>query len=43
MWMNKYQTTVRAVYSIAIADICTPGNPREVTEGIILELYKKVF
>lgn len=27
----------------AIADVCTPGNPRKVTEEIILELYKKVF
>ncbi len=43
MRMDKYQTAVLAVYSIAIADICTPGNPREVTEEIILELYKKVF
>lgn len=27
----------------AIADVCTPGNPREVTEEIILDLYKKAF
>lgn len=27
----------------AIADVCTLGNPREVTEEIILELYKKAF
>ena len=27
----------------AIADVWTPGNPREVTEEIILELYKKAF
>lgn len=27
----------------AIADVYTPGNPREVTEEIILELYKKAF
>lgn len=27
----------------AIADVCTPGNPREVTEEIILELYKKAY
>ena len=27
----------------ASADVCTPGNPREVTEEIILELYKKAF
>jgi len=27
----------------AFADVCTPGNPREVTEEIILDLYKKVL
>ena len=27
----------------AIKDVCTPGNPREVTEEIILDLYKKVL
>jgi len=27
----------------AIQDVCTPGNPREVTEEIILGLYKKVL
>lgn len=27
----------------AINDVCTPGNPREVTKDIIIELYKKVL
>ena len=27
----------------AFADVCTPGNPREETEEIILDLYKKVL
>lgn len=27
----------------AFVDVCTPGNPREVTEEIILDLYKKVL
>jgi lactaldehyde reductase len=27
----------------AAADVCTPGNPREVNKEIILELYKKVL
>ena len=27
----------------AYADVCTPGNPRKVTEEIILELYKKTL
>ncbi|MEG2149804.1 MAG: lactaldehyde reductase [Bacteroidaceae bacterium] len=27
----------------AMADVCTPGNPREVTKEIVLELYKKAL
>jgi len=27
----------------AMADVCTPGNPREVSKEIILELYKKAL
>jgi lactaldehyde reductase len=27
----------------AYADVCTPGNPREVTEEILLDLYKKAL
>ena len=27
----------------AFADVCTPGNPREVTKEAILELYKKAL
>lgn len=27
----------------AFKDVCTPGNPREVSEEIILDLYKKVL
>lgn len=27
----------------AFADVCTPGNPRDITEQDILELYKKAF
>lgn len=27
----------------AAADVCTPGNPREVNKDIILDLYKKVL
>jgi lactaldehyde reductase len=27
----------------AAADVCTPGNPRDVNKEIILELYKKVL
>ena len=28
---------------IAIGDVCTPGNPRDVTEAEIIELYKKIL
>ncbi len=27
----------------AFADVCTPGNPRDVTKDIILELYKSLL
>lgn len=27
----------------AIADVCTPGNPREVSKEIILDLYKQAL
>ena len=27
----------------AFEDVCTPGNPREVTPAIIYELYKKAL
>ncbi|MCD8310452.1 MAG: iron-containing alcohol dehydrogenase, partial [Prevotellaceae bacterium] len=27
----------------AMADVCTPGNPREVNEEIVLGLYKKAL
>ena len=27
----------------AFADVCTPGNPRDVTEADLLELYKKAY
>ena len=27
----------------AFADVCTPGNPREVSKEIILELYRKAL
>jgi len=34
---------IPALAEQAIADVCTPGNPREVTEAEIIELYKKVL
>lgn len=29
--------------SAAMADVCTPGNPRDVTEADLLALYKKAY
>ena len=40
--MNKEEDLPKLAKS-AFADVCTPGNPREVTEEIILDLYKKVL
>ena len=37
------ETDLPKLAASAIKDVCTPGNPREVTEEIILELYKKVL
>lgn len=37
------ETDLPRLAASAIKDVCTPGNPREVTEEIILELYKKAF
>jgi lactaldehyde reductase len=34
---------IPALAAQAIADVCTPGNPRDVTEAQIIELYKKVL
>ena len=37
------ETDLPKLAASAIKDVCTTGNPREVTEEIILELYKKVL
>lgn len=34
---------IPALAAQAITDVCTPGNPRDVTEAEIVELYKKVL
>ncbi|MBP3774663.1 MAG: lactaldehyde reductase [Bacteroidaceae bacterium] len=34
---------IPALAAQAIEDVCTPGNPRDVTEAEIIELYKKVL
>ena len=37
------EADIPALAAQAIADVCTPGNPRDVTEAEIVELYKKVL
>lgn len=38
-----YEKDIDALADQAIADVCTPGNPRKVTRVDIVELYKKVL
>lgn len=37
------EADIPALAAQAITDVCTPGNPRDVTEADIIELYKKVL
>ena len=37
------ETDLPRLAKAAFADVCTPGNPRDITEEDILELYKKAF
>lgn len=37
------ETDLERLAASALTDVCTPGNPREVTEEIILELYRKAL
>lgn len=37
------EADIPALAAQAITDVCTPGNPRDVTETEIIELYKKVL
>jgi lactaldehyde reductase len=37
------ESDIPALAEQAIADVCTPGNPRDVTKEQIVELYKKVL
>ncbi len=41
--LNIKEENIPALAAQAIADVCTPGNPRDVTEAEIIELYKKVL
>jgi lactaldehyde reductase len=37
------ESDIDALADQAITDVCTPGNPREVTREDIVELYKKIL
>lgn len=37
------ESDLEKLAAAAFADVCTPGNPKEVTKEIILELYKKAL
>ncbi len=37
------EENIPALAAQAITDVCTPGNPRDVTEAEIIDLYKKVL
>ena len=38
-----YEKDIDALADQAIADVCTPGNPRKVTRDDIVALYKKIL
>lgn len=37
------ENDIDALAASAIADVCTPGNPRDIDEATIKELYKKIL
>ena len=37
------EADIQALADQAIADVCTPGNPRDVTRDDIVELYKQIL
>ena len=37
------ETALEQLAKDAFADVCTGGNPREITEADILGLYKKAY
>lgn len=41
--LNVTEESLEALAQSAFNDVCTPGNPREVTLADTLELYKKAF
>lgn len=41
--LNIFEKDIPALAAQAITDVCTPGNPRDVTEAEIVELYKSLL
>ncbi|MCR4564496.1 MAG: lactaldehyde reductase [Bacteroidales bacterium] len=41
--LGIFEKDIPALAAQAIVDVCTPGNPRDVTEAEIIELYKKIL
>jgi lactaldehyde reductase len=37
------ESDIPALAEQAIADVCTPGNPRDVTKEDIIDLYRQVL
>jgi len=41
--LNVPADSLEALAKSAFADVCTPGNPREVTLADVMELYQKIY
>lgn len=41
--LGIYEKDIDALAEQAIADVCTPGNPREVTRDDIVQLYRQIL
>jgi lactaldehyde reductase len=41
--LGIFEKDIPALADQAIADVCTPGNPREVTRDDIVALYKSIL
>lgn len=41
--LNVTENSLESLAQAAFNDICTPGNPRDVTLQDVLKLYKKAF
>lgn len=41
--LNIFEKDIPALAAQAITDVCTPGNPRDVTKAEIVELYKSLL